>query len=57
MHSEKLLMFEPADSRLRRWGGYYSNMLISAMRRVNNVINDDAKLQQASKASVVHIAA
>jgi len=47
MHSEKLLLFEPEGSKLRRAGaGLYGNALIAIRRRYANVMTDgDKKLQ------------
>ncbi|KAF8060490.1 SAC9 [Scenedesmus sp. PABB004] len=48
MHSEKLTLFEPESSRLRRAGaGAYGNSIIAIRRRYNNVLMDDERKMQA----------
>lgn len=47
MHSEKLLVFEPEGSKLRKAGaGLYSNALIAIRRRYSNVVMDSDKKMQ-----------
>lgn len=47
MHSEKILIFEPESSRLRKASvTAYGNPLIAIKRRYNNVIMDSDKLMQ-----------
>lgn len=46
MHSERILIFEPENSKLRKAGvGAYGNVLVSVKRRVNNVLVDKEKQQ------------
>lgn len=48
MHSEKITLFEPESSRLKKAGaGGYSNSFIAIRRRYNNVMMDEEKKQQA----------
>eukprot|EP00798_Chlamydomonas_sp_ICE-L_P004468 gene4468-14626_t len=47
MHSERILIFEPETSKLRKAGvGSYGNMLVGIKRRYNNVLVDTDKQQQ-----------
>lgn len=47
MHSERMLIFEPADSKLRKAGiGHYDGMLVALKRRFNNVWADADKQMQ-----------
>ncbi|KAF6264364.1 hypothetical protein COO60DRAFT_1698391 [Scenedesmus sp. NREL 46B-D3] len=48
MHSEKITMFEPESSRLKKAGaGAYSNSFIAIRRRYNNVLMDEERKMQA----------
>eukprot|EP00878_Enallax_costatus_P041947 GHUV01048882.1.p1 GENE.GHUV01048882.1~~GHUV01048882.1.p1 ORF type:complete len:230 (+),score=47.22 GHUV01048882.1:824-1513(+) len=48
MHSEKITMFEPETSRLKKAGaGAYSNSFIAIRRRYNNVLMDEERKMQA----------
>ena len=47
MHSERILIFEPPESKLRKAGvGAYGNVLVGIKRRYNNVLVDDDKQLQ-----------
>ncbi|GLC42427.1 hypothetical protein PLESTB_001097500 [Pleodorina starrii] len=46
MHSERILIFEPENSKLRKAGvGAYGNALVAMKRRYNNVLVDKEKQQ------------
>ncbi|GFR51195.1 hypothetical protein Agub_g13542 [Astrephomene gubernaculifera] len=46
MHSERILIFEPENSKLRKAGvGAYGNALVAVKRRYNNVLVDKEKQQ------------
>lgn len=46
MHSERILIFEPENSKLRKVGvGAYGNALVAVKRRYNNVLVDKEKQQ------------
>ncbi|EFJ45105.1 hypothetical protein VOLCADRAFT_94600 [Volvox carteri f. nagariensis] len=46
MHSERILIFEPENSKLRKVGvGAYGNALVAMKRRYNNVLVDKEKQQ------------
>uniref|UniRef100_A0A383VGT2 WW domain-containing protein n=1 Tax=Tetradesmus obliquus TaxID=3088 RepID=A0A383VGT2_TETOB len=48
MHSEKITLFEPESSRLKKAGaGAYSNSFIAIRRRYNNVLMDEERKMQA----------
>eukprot|EP00879_Flechtneria_rotunda_P023570 GHRR01024935.1.p1 GENE.GHRR01024935.1~~GHRR01024935.1.p1 ORF type:complete len:159 (+),score=60.45 GHRR01024935.1:310-786(+) len=48
MHSEKITMFEPESSRLKKAGaGTYGNSFIAIRRRYNNVLMDEERKMQA----------
>ncbi|KAF5842707.1 SacI homology domain-containing protein [Dunaliella salina] len=47
MHSERILIFEPETSKLRKAGiGAYGNIMVGIKRRYNNVLVDADKQQQ-----------
>lgn len=47
MHSERILIFEPESSKLRKAGvGAYGNIMVGIKRRYNNVLVDTDKQQQ-----------
>ncbi|KAL6757783.1 SacI homology domain-containing protein [Haematococcus lacustris] len=47
MHSERILLFEPENSKLRKAGnGVYGSMLVGIRRRYNNVLLDTDRQQQ-----------
>lgn len=47
MHSERILIFEPETSKLRKAGvGAYGNIMVGIKRRYNNVLVDTDKQQQ-----------
>jgi hypothetical protein len=47
MHSERILIFEPENSKLRKAGvGAYGNVLVGIRRRYNNVLVDAERQQQ-----------
>jgi len=47
MHSERILIFEPMDSKLRKAGvGAYGGILVGIKRRYNNVLVDSDKQMQ-----------
>lgn len=47
MHSERILIFEPETSKLRKGGvGAYGNAMVAIRRRYNNVLVDSDKQQQ-----------
>uniref|UniRef100_A0A7S0RVH0 Uncharacterized protein n=1 Tax=Chlamydomonas leiostraca TaxID=1034604 RepID=A0A7S0RVH0_9CHLO len=47
MHSERILIFEPENSKLRKAGvGAYGNIMVGIKRRYNNVLVDTDKQQQ-----------
>lgn len=47
MHSERMLIFEPADSKLRKAGiGQYGGFMVGLKRRFHNVLLDADKQMQ-----------
>lgn len=50
MHSERMLIFEPVDSKLRKASiGQYSGLMVTLKRRFNNVWVDADKQMQVRR--------